>query len=73
MPKPRTRKSATVVPIDLESQSPRGFQVHTITDSDIARRAFEIYCEHGFQHGRDVEDWLQAERELRGSVTAAVA
>ena len=73
MPKPRTPKTAKIVPIDLESQSARAVQPYTIADGDIARRAFEIYCERGFQHGHDVEHWLQAERELRGSVTAAVA
>jgi hypothetical protein len=36
-----------------------------IRGEDIARRAFELYCERGGQHGHDVEDWLQAERELR--------
>lgn len=30
----------------------------------IARRAYEIYCEHGCQDGRDMDDWLQAEQEL---------
>ena len=71
MPKPRARKTATVLPID--STSVRSAEVYTVTDSDIARRAFEIFCERGWRHGHDVEDWLQAERELRGSVTAAVA
>ena len=33
----------------------------------IARRAFEIYLARGASHGRDVQDWLQAERELRGA------
>jgi DUF2934 family protein len=31
---------------------------------EIARRAFELFCAGGYQHGRDVEDWLTAEREL---------
>lgn len=31
---------------------------------DVARRAFEIYSTRGGAHGRDLEDWLQAEREL---------
>jgi hypothetical protein len=39
----------------------------SIGDEDIARRAFELYCERGSQHGHHVEDWLQAERELRAS------
>lgn len=31
----------------------------------IARRAYELFAEQGFQHGHDVEHWLAAERELR--------
>jgi len=38
------------------------------TPSDIARRAFEIYCGRGYEPGHDVEDWLQAEGELRAAV-----
>jgi len=30
---------------------------------DIARRAYEKYQARGGEHGRDVEDWLQAEQE----------
>ena len=30
----------------------------------IARRAYELFLARGGAHGRDVEDWLQAEREL---------
>jgi hypothetical protein len=33
----------------------------------IAKRAFELYLGRGGSHGRDVQDWLQAERELRGA------
>lgn len=36
-----------------------------ITDDDIARRAYEIYLRRGGTHGADLDDWLQAERELR--------
>jgi hypothetical protein len=31
----------------------------------IATRAFELYCQRGCQDGHDVDDWLQAERELQ--------
>ncbi len=31
----------------------------------IAQRAYELYAASGFQHGRDVEHWLEAERQLR--------
>jgi hypothetical protein len=29
-----------------------------------SRRAYEIYVERGCAHGQEVDDWLQAEREL---------
>ena len=30
----------------------------------IARRAYEIFEKRGWQHGRDFDDWLQAESEI---------
>ena len=30
----------------------------------IARRAYELYVQRGGECGRDVEDWVRAEREL---------
>ena len=46
-------------------------QRRTITDMEIARRAYDLYLARGCEDGHDVEDWLQAEHELNGS-TAAV-
>jgi len=34
----------------------------------IAKRAFELYLARGASHGHDVEDWLEAERELSAEV-----
>ena len=48
-------------------------QSTTPTDAEIARRAFEIYCERGRQDRRDVEDWLQAERELHETASSTAA
>ena len=31
---------------------------------EIVRRAYEIFEERGRIHGHDLDDWLQAEREL---------
>ena len=42
----------------------------TITDTEIARRAYDLYLARGREDGHDVEDWMQAERELRGSAVA---
>jgi hypothetical protein len=33
--------------------------------TEIRRRAFEIHIERGGIHGCDLDDWMQAERELR--------
>jgi hypothetical protein len=50
-------------------------------DEEIRRRTYEIYRERGEQPGRELDDWLQAERELerrmflnpeRGSATADI-
>src|SRR5437588_10434974 len=43
-----------------------------VSESDIARRPYELYVKRGGVHGYDLEDWLQAERELR-SVAATAA
>lgn len=39
------------------------------SDQEVAARAYEIYEKRGGSHGNDMEDWLQAERELRGTDT----
>ena len=36
----------------------------TPTHDEIARRAYELYEQRGRVHGRDWEDWFQAEGEL---------
>lgn len=35
------------------------------TPADVARRAYELYLERGSGHGHDLEDWYEAERQLR--------
>ena len=32
--------------------------------SRIAERAFLLYAESGFQHGHDLDHWLEAERDI---------
>jgi hypothetical protein len=34
----------------------------------IRNRAYMIYCERGARGGHDLEDWLEAERELNGTI-----
>jgi len=34
---------------------------------EIRQRAYELHLEGGCVHGRDLDDWLQAERDLKDS------
>jgi hypothetical protein len=59
--KPDRRKSTLkALPATADEQS-------GATPDAIAQRAFEVYCARGGGHGQDVDDWLQAERELMGT------
>ena len=44
-----------------------------VTRSDIAQRAFELYCDRGCEDGHDIDDWLNAERELRDASKSSAA
>ena len=73
MAKKRRETSTNVISMPAtESSTPELDKATGLTDRDIARRAFEIFCERGCEHGHDLDDWLQAEREVRGSVETAV-
>ena len=54
---PAETKTATM-PIQKSSQE------------GIALRAYQIFLERGCEHGHDVDDWLQAEREIRSGGVA---
>jgi len=40
-------------------------KVEPFPKEQIERRAYELYLESGYVDGRDVENWLTAEEELR--------
>jgi hypothetical protein len=44
----------------------RGEAAPWISQEQIAVRAYEIYVSRGAANGKELEDWLQAERELAG-------
>jgi hypothetical protein len=44
-------------------------QPATVSDGDIAHRAYDLYLARDRKHGHDVEDWLQAESDLRATST----
>lgn len=41
---------------------------NSVRHEEIRRRAYEIYLERGGQPGHELDDWLQAERELEGGL-----
>jgi len=38
----------------------------------ICRRAYEIYEQRGCTHGSDIDDWLQAEADVRVSLASRI-
>ena len=60
----KTRRAEATSPANGATTSgPNGFA--PVTDADVALRAYDLYLARGGEPGHDVEDWLQAERDLR--------
>ena len=55
-----------VIADEEDRPPPQGSAGKAPTQGAIAKRAFELYLARGASHGRDVQDWLDAERELKG-------
>jgi hypothetical protein len=47
------------------SDSANGSDVESELHRRIAERAFLLYEERGFRHGNDLDDWLDAERQVK--------
>ncbi len=54
-------KMQKAVPQDRAKETPR----REVTDEEVRHRAYEIYLDRGGAPGFELDDWLQAERELR--------
>ena len=67
----RTDKAIAMPPV--ESTTLAANQSADVTERDIARRAFELYCARAREDGHDLDDWLQAEGELRGAASSTTA
>ena len=65
---PRTNK-----PANGSSNSPKpartskkgNGETEPFNPDEVAQRAYEIYQRRGGDHGADLDDWLEAERELK--------
>ncbi len=40
-----------------------------LSREEIAHRAYELYVQRGGESGKDVEDWVRAEKELSNEIT----
>jgi hypothetical protein len=56
----KLKKDRVTAPTRAESQR-RYFEV---LGSRIAERAYELYVQRGQEDGHDLEDWLEAERQI---------
>ena len=61
---PERPKTERIKRTTTEAPRSRANDALRVSETDIAARAFSYFCERGFRHGSDVEDWLRAEREL---------
>jgi len=73
MPKAATRQADNVIPMVAPDPPIAVMSAGDIGDAEIARRAFELYSARGGEDGYDLDDWLNAERELRGAATVSAA
>jgi hypothetical protein len=50
--------------VDSQAEEQANSPVQHPSQEEIRRRAFEIHIERGGIHGCDLDDWMQAEKEL---------
>jgi hypothetical protein len=68
----KTTKTEALAVITSAPAGPMKIKRLAVVEPDqIARRAYELFEARGGEHGRDLEDWLQAEQELYASQVAA--
>ena len=65
--------ATNVSPIQAEKTAEASVR-NAAREDEIRLRAYEIYLQRGGEPGREMDDWLQAERELEpGSLQQAQA
>jgi hypothetical protein len=62
--KPNRKRISAIQAISTQVETGEVSVVNSARHEEIRRRAFEIYLERGEQPGRELDDWLQAGREL---------
>jgi len=50
---------------DSMASEPPDVSPSRVVDDDIRARAYQRYLDRGGAHGQDLDDWIEAEQELR--------
>ena len=65
------RKTKTIKLVIAEDPSAIAAEGHrVITKDEVAQRAYALFLARGGTEGHDVEDWLEAERQLEAESMA---
>ena len=56
-----------------EAPKPSNLGSQERTEELIRMRAYQLFEERGYEHGHDLDDWLQAEGEIAGKKPLARA
>ena len=62
------RKKSNKASAPASSRSTKKLTTAQVTHGEVARRAYDLFLARGCEHGHDLDDWLRAERELRGTL-----
>jgi hypothetical protein len=66
--KPNRKRIAELQAASTPAETGEDSLGNSTRNEEIRRRAYEIYLERGEQPGRELDDWLQAERELERGI-----
>ena len=62
-------KELQAIEASVGEERAEGAVGNSVLEAEIRRRAYQLYVERGEEHGRDLDDWLQAKREVeRGAL-----
>jgi hypothetical protein len=64
-PQRKTKSIRLVIPEGQPSVAAENRRA--ISKDDVAQRAYELFLARGREDGHDVEDWLEAERQLEAA------
>ncbi|MFB3812889.1 MAG: DUF2934 domain-containing protein [Terriglobales bacterium] len=59
-----TSKKKAAAPANGNATAPAKVTNPVNLEEAIRARAYQLFEERGYQHGRDTEDWLRAESEI---------